>query len=62
MKANNQTWCFVNEDADGNKIDISIYGASETAPHRRLNLSFMPCDPVVSDDPDLQCRINENTP
>jgi hypothetical protein len=61
MRTNNQTWCFDTIDSQGNDIDLRIYGSGETEPHRRLDLSFMPCEPVVSEDPDVQCRVSEAT-
>jgi hypothetical protein len=61
MRDNGSSWCFDTKDADGNDIDLTVYGSGETEPHRRLDLSFMPCVPVVSDDPLTECRVTEAT-
>jgi hypothetical protein len=61
MRTNGSSWCFDTKDNDGNAIDLRIYGSGETVPHRRLDLSFMPCAPVLSKDEDTLCRIDSET-
>ena len=48
MKTTNTAWCFDTTDKINDKPhDLSVYGQSETEPHRRLDLSFIPCKPTL---------------
>jgi hypothetical protein len=38
-------------------IDLSVWGASELEPHRRIDLSFIPCKP----DRNVKCKIPEGS-
>jgi hypothetical protein len=38
-------------------IDLSVWGASELEPHRRLDLSFIPCKPERNE----KCKIPEGS-
>ena len=60
MKSNNAAWCFDQKDENGNFIDLSVYGASELEPHRRVDLSFIPCKPVISINSNDVCSIPDN--
>jgi hypothetical protein len=60
----NSYWCFDKKDAEGNDVDFQIYGSSENLPHRRFDLSYIPCRPVIgseSEFPDANCRIDDNS-
>jgi hypothetical protein len=47
MRENNSAWCFDQYRENGEPIDFTIYGSSENMPHRRLDLSFIPCTPKI---------------
>ena len=40
-------YCLDGTDKDGNKIDFSVSGADEQVSHRRLEIDFLPCIPVL---------------
>ena len=61
IKSEKTALCLGQYDAEGNPIDFTIYGSTEAMPHRRLDISFMPCTPVVSRDPNVKCRIPDNS-
>jgi hypothetical protein len=61
LKEKKTLMCIETQDEEGQPIDLRIWGSSENEPHRRLDLSFMPCTPVVDRDPNVECRISENT-
>jgi hypothetical protein len=65
MKTTEGAWCFDTQDADGNMINLSIYGQSESESHRRLDLSFRPCNPVVKDplvdQSGVRCLIDDDS-
>ena len=60
LKAASTLKCINPLDSDGNPIDLRIWGKSEVEPHRRLDLSFMPCTPQ-SDDRRGDCYVNAHT-
>ena len=61
MKNSQNSFCLSSHDEEGNKIDFDIYGNDELQPHRRIDLSFMPCTPVVTNDPNVNCSIATNS-
>jgi hypothetical protein len=61
MSTNGKSLCLEREDEFGNPYDFRIWGASETTPHRRLDISFMPCTPVVTSNSSTACSIRENS-
>jgi hypothetical protein len=61
MSTNGQALCLEREDEFGNPYDFRIWGASETTPHRRLDISFMPCTPVVTSNSRTACSIRDNS-
>jgi hypothetical protein len=60
MRENNSAWCFDREDENGEPYDFTVYGSSENMPHRRLDLSFIPCTPKIGtsrEHPGEECLI-----
>jgi hypothetical protein len=53
--------CINPLNSDNEPVDLRIWGKSEVEPHRRFDLSFMPCTPVVSDSESTDCRVPEHT-
>ena len=63
MQENESAWCFDHADSEGVPHDLKIYGSNENMPHRRLDLSFIPCKPTVGSErnfPDAKCRIDND--
>jgi hypothetical protein len=63
MQDNNSAWCFDTEDENGEPYDFTIYGSSENMPHRRLDLSFIPCNPKIGTKrqfPKEKCLIDND--
>ena len=58
MKTSNETWCIESDSS----TDMKIWGMSETEPHKRLDISFRPCTPVVSRDISIKCAIPNDSP
>ena len=63
MKTNNSAWCFNTKNENDESIDLSVYGAGETEPHRRLDLSFIPCKPSIrgADTLNKNCLIDDGS-
>jgi len=61
LKNEESMYCINQEDANGDPIDLNIWGKNEVEHHRRLDISFMPCKPVFTTDESIPCRISENT-
>jgi hypothetical protein len=64
MRANNSAWCFDHEDENGDPYDFTVYGSSENMPHRRLDLSFIPCTPKIGtpeQHPEEKCLISDSS-
>ena len=49
--------CIDTLDVNDQPVDLRIWGKSEVEPHRRLDISFMPCTPVVTDDEKVDCGV-----
>ena len=62
MKTHNTSMCINRVDENGEKLDLRIWGKSEVEPHRRLDLSFKPCTPVVTDDTSVPCNVPDDLP
>ena len=48
LKNEMTAWCVNGKDEDGVPHDLNIWGASETMPHRRLDIQLKPCTPDIA--------------
>ena len=47
LQESNSMICLDEKDVDGNEIDWKLYGESEIEGHRRLDILYLPCKPVL---------------
>ena len=38
--------CIDKVDTTGHKVNLRLFGTDENAPHRRMELMFLPCKPI----------------
>jgi len=48
------------KDKNGNDHNLKIFGENETQAHRRLELTFKPCTPNDTSDPNNKANIKDN--
>jgi hypothetical protein len=64
IKGNGSMHCLTGYDEDGNWVDLHVSGDSETVPHRRLEINFMPCHPkrLTKENKDENCVVDFSDP
>jgi hypothetical protein len=64
IKGNGSMHCLTGNDEHGKEVDLHVSGDSDTVPHKRLEINFVPCSPkrLTSSNQDEKCVVDFSDP